>query len=102
MTPSQTQTTPRSLDKYEHVESPIRDASRLGPTEDLDREPDGFPHIAFGLLMFTSLVLAGLVMLLWSRSEIAALVLLAIGAPALIFRITRKADVNRDRRHPSR
>ena len=83
-------------------EAPIRDDSRLGPTEDLDREPDGFPHIAFGLLMFTSLILAGLVMVLWRRSEMLALVLLAIGVPALIFRITRNADHSRDRTHPSR
>lgn len=102
MTPSQTHTTPHSLDKYEHVESPIRDDTRLGPTEDLDREPDGFPHFALGLLMFTSLILAGLVMLLWSRSVLAAIVLLVIGAPALIFRIARNADLTRDRSHPSR
>lgn len=91
-----------SLDKYEHIESPVRDDSRLGPTEDLDREPDGFPHAAFGVLLYASILLAGLVLLAWTRSAAVAAVIVLVGAPALILRITRRADRSRDRAHPSR
>src|SRR5262245_22786294 len=38
--------------------SPIRDDHALGPTEDLDREPDGVPHGIVGRTVLGAYVLA--------------------------------------------
>ena len=58
--------TSRSITQFEHPHSPVRDDAALGPTEDLDRQPDGVPHRVIGLALLGSLVLAAIVLLLLS------------------------------------
>ena len=38
--------------------NPVRDDSKLAPTEDLDREPDGVPHKVVGLTALFSVMIA--------------------------------------------
>ena len=46
------------LVQHDAVHSPVRDDEALGPTEDLDREPDGMPHQVIGLTALFSVMLA--------------------------------------------
>lgn len=92
--------------EYEHVHSPVRDDEALGPTEDLDREPDGVPHHVIGLTALFSVMLAMLVgfMILagGTVSRIAAIVLVLLAIPVLVSSLRRRADQDRDQLHPSR
>ena len=88
----------RPPEEYEHPRSPVRDDSKLGPTEDLDREPDGFPHVAMAIL---GLVLAGIVFALSTQDRVAMLLVLA-AVPLLVYGLSRWAARKRDRLHPSR
>jgi hypothetical protein len=91
---------------FEHVNSPVRDDEALGPTEDLDREPDGVPHHVIGLLALFSVMLAMLVAFMiltgGTVSRIAAVVLALLAVPVLVSTLRDKADRDRDRLHPSR
>jgi hypothetical protein len=84
----------------------VRDDDALGPTEDLDREPDGVPHHVIGLTALFSVMLAMLVgfMILagGTVSRIAALILAALAIPVLVSTLRRKADSDRVQLHPSR
>lgn len=86
--------------------NPVRDDSKLAPTEDLDREPDGVPHNVVGLTALFSVMLAMLVAFMWltgsgvGRFAAIALVLLAI--PTLVATLRNKAARDRDHFHPSR
>jgi len=86
--------------------SPVRDDSKLAPTEDLDREPDGVPHDVVGLTALFSVMLAMLVAFMWltgsrvGRFGAVALVVLAI--PTLVTTLRKKAARDRDHTHPSR
>jgi uncharacterized membrane protein YphA (DoxX/SURF4 family) len=86
--------------------NPVRDDSKLAPTEDLDRMPDGAPHRVIGMTAFFAVVFAMLVgfMLLvgsmWTR--VAAVILAAIAIPIVISQLRKKADRERDHLHPSR
>src|SRR3954471_13550595 len=86
--------------------NPVRDDSKLAPTEDLDREPDGVPHNVVGLTALFSVMLAMLVAFMWltgstvGRFAAIALVLLAI--PTLVATLRKKAERDRDQYHPSR
>lgn len=86
--------------------SPIRDASRLGPTEDIDREPDGVPHSVVGATAAFSVMLAVLLVSVWFvsswTSRAFVILLLVVAVPVVVTSLTHKADRDRDRVHPSR
>jgi hypothetical protein len=91
---------------FEHVNSPIRDDEALGPTEDLDREPDGMPHHVIGLTALFSVMLAMLVAFMalvgGAVSRTAAVVLVLLAVPVLVSSLRRRAYAGRDQLHPSR
>jgi hypothetical protein len=78
----------------------------LGPTEDLDREPDGVPHAVIGLTALFSVMLAMLVafMVLFGGtvSRVAAVVLALLAVPVVVSSLRRKAQRDRNYLHPSR
>lgn len=86
--------------------NPIRDDSKLSPTEDLDRMPDGAPHRVIGMTAFFAVVFAMLVafMLLlgdtWTR--VATIILAILAVPVVVSQLRKKADRERDHVHPSR
>jgi hypothetical protein len=84
----------------------VRDDSKLAPTEDLDREPDGVPHSVVGMTAGFSVVLAMLVAFMFLSgnrvSQIAAVALALIAIPMLVTMLRRKAAQDRDYHHPSR
>ncbi len=86
--------------------NPVRDESKLAPTEDLDREPDGVPHSVVGLTALFSVMLAMLVAFMFLSGHVvgrvAAIVLAVIAIPTLVTSLRRKADRERDHVHPSR
>lgn len=88
------------------VHSPVRDDEALGPTEDLDREPDGMPHHVIGLTALFSVMLAMLVgfMVLagGTVSRVAAVILALLAIPVLVSTLRRRSDQGRDQLHPSR
>jgi hypothetical protein len=90
----------------EPVHSPVRDDAALGPTEDLDREPDGMPHHVIGLTALFSVMLAMLVgfMILagGTVSRVAAIILALLAIPVLVSTLRRRAAADRDQLHPSR
>jgi hypothetical protein len=92
--------------EHEIVNAPVRDDDALGPTEDLDREPDGMPHHVIGLTALFSVMLAVLVGFMFlaggTVSRIAALVLVVLAVPVLVSTLRKKADRDRDQLHPSR
>jgi hypothetical protein len=96
----------RPPEDHEIVQSPVRDDDALGPTEDLDRQPDGMPHHVIGLTALFSVMLAMLVgfMILagGTVSRIAAVVLALLAIPVLVSSLRRRADRGRDALHPSR
>jgi Flp pilus assembly protein TadB len=85
---------------------PVRDERMLGPTEDLDRQPDGVPHKVVGLTAGFSVVLAVLVAALFltgHRIGVAAGILIcAFAIPVLVASLRKKAATQRDLLHPSR
>src|SRR6266496_4041325 len=92
--------------EHEIVQSPVRDDEALGPTEDLDREPDGVPHHVIGLTALFSVMLAMLVAFMiltgGAVTRIAAVVIAVIAIPVLVSTLRGKADRDRDQIHPSR
>src|ERR1043165_9930616 len=86
--------------------NPVRDDSKLAPTEDLDREPDGVPHRVVGMTALFSVVLAMLVAFMFLTGhrvgQIAAIALAAIAIPTLVATLRHKAERDRDHVHPSR
>ncbi|HSR96301.1 MAG TPA: hypothetical protein VLM79_04480 [Kofleriaceae bacterium] len=84
----------------------MRDDSKLAPTEDLDREPDGVPHSVVGMTAGFSVVLAMLVAFMFLTGnrvgQVAAVALAAIAIPMLVTMLRRKAAQDRDHMHPSR
>ena len=86
--------------------NPVRDDSKLAPTEDLDRMPDGMPHEVIGMTVLFSVMLAllvGFMFLLGSGvSRVMAIALVAIAIPTLVGVLRKKADRERDHLHPSR
>lgn len=96
----------RPPEEREIVQSPVRDDDALGPTEDLDREPDGMPHQVIGLTALFSVMLAMLVGVMFltggTVSRVAGVVLAALAIPVLVSTLRRKADRDRDHVHPSR
>ena len=90
-----------------HHTSPIRDHRSLGPTEDLDREPDGVPHDVVGLAALFSVLFAAVVLGMWlsgSTGRIAAVGMCLIGVPMLVTNLRQRSERERERDtyHPSR
>ena len=86
--------------------NPVRDDSKLAPTEDLDRMPDGVPHEVVVMTAYFSAILALLVAFMFlfgsTTSRVATVVLVVIAIPILVSLLRRKADEKRDHLHPSR
>jgi hypothetical protein len=93
-------------EEYAVPKAPVRDDSALGPTEDLDREPDGVPHAVVGLTALFSVMLAMLVGFMFiaggTVSRVAAVVLVLLAVPVLVSTLRRRAARDRDQLHPSR
>src|SRR5918994_1543832 len=85
---------------FEHVNSPVRDDEALGPTEDLDREPDGVPHHVIGLTALFSVMLAMLIAFMvlagGTVSRVAAVLLAFLAIPVLVSTLRSKANRDRD------
>lgn len=96
----------RPPEEYERVNSPVRVDEALGPTEDLDREPDGVPHAVVGLTALFSVMLAMLVAFMFlaggTISKVAAIVLAVLAIPVLVSTLRGRAARSRDTLHPSR
>ena len=88
------------------VYAPIRDESKLGETEDLDREPDGVPHAVVGATAGFAVVLVILVASAWFVStwtmRVAVAILIFLAVPVVVTSLKHKADRERDHLHPSR
>jgi hypothetical protein len=86
--------------------NPVRDDSKLAPTEDLDREPDGVPHPVVGLTALFSVMLAMLLAFMFlaggTPTRIAAVLLALIAIPVLVGTLRNKSERDRDHLHPSR
>lgn len=88
-----------------HEIAPIRDTRHLGPTEDLDREPDGIPHDVVGLSALFSVLFAALVLMMWlsgTTGRVAAVAICMVGVPMLVSNLRARAERERDYVHPSR
>jgi hypothetical protein len=70
--------------------------------EDLDRLPDGIPHAVIGLTAFYSVSLAIALVLLLTQQHVSLVALVALALPLLVWRLTGKAERERDHLHPSR
>lgn len=95
---------PPPADEVE-IQSPVRDDSHLGRTEDLDRQPDGVPHSVVGLTAFFSVMFALLVLCVFFMStigKVGAILLLCIAVPVMVSKLKRKSERDRDHIHPSR
>jgi hypothetical protein len=96
----------RPPEQHEIVQSPVRDEEALGPTEDLDREPDGVPHAVIGLTALFSVMLAMLIAFMvlagGTVSRVAAVLLALLAIPVLVSTLRSKAHRDRDSLHPSR
>lgn len=94
------------IGRYEVVHNPVRDPDALGPTEDLDRVPDGAPHSVIGLTALFSVVFAMLVAFLFLSGKpvdmVAAVLLVVFAIPVLVNSLRKKAERDRDHLHPSR
>jgi len=89
---------------HDHT-APIRDHRALGPTEDLDREPDGVPHDVVGLAALFSVLFAAVVLGMWlsgSTGRVAAVAMCLIGVPMLVSNLRQRSERERDTYHPSR
>lgn len=86
--------------------NPVRDDAKLAPDEDLDREPDGVPHVVVGLTALFSVMLALLVAFMFlsgsNVARVAAIVLALMAVPVLVSSLRTKAARERDHVHPSR
>ncbi len=86
--------------------APVRDESKLGPTEDLDRQPDGVPHSVVGLTALFAVMLAGLVAIIFATgsgmSRFGGLVIVLIAVPVLIGSLRNRSERDRSHAHPSR
>jgi hypothetical protein len=93
-------------EEYAHLNSPVRDDDALGPTEDLDREPDGVPHHVIGLTALFSVMLAMLIAFMvlagGTVTRVAAVLLALLAIPFLVSTLRKRADRDRDSLHPSR
>jgi hypothetical protein len=86
--------------------NPVRDDSKLAPTEDLDREPDGVPHSVVGLTAMFSVMLAMLLAFMFlaggTATRVGAVLLALVAIPVLVGLLRKKSERDRDHVHPSR
>jgi hypothetical protein len=86
--------------------NPLRDDSKLAPSEDLDREPDGVPHQIVGLTALFSVMLAALLAFMFitggTTTKVAAVVIALLAIPVIIGSLYAKSERERDHVHPSR
>ena len=84
--------------------APARD-ERLGPTEDLERQPDGVPHDVVGLAALFSVLFAAVVLGMWltgPTGRVAAVAMCLIGIPMLVSNLRERSEREPDHNHPSR
>jgi hypothetical protein len=85
---------------------PLDPADQIGPHEDLDRQPDGVPHLVIGLTALFSVAIAVLMIGVFhsgaTLGSAAAVLIAFVGVPLLVFRLGAKAERDRDHDHPSR
>jgi Flp pilus assembly protein TadB len=87
----------------QHI-APARE-ERLGPTENLDREPDGVPHEIVGLSALFSVLFAAVVLGMWlsgPTGRIAAVAICMVGVPMLVSNLRSRSERERSYHHPSR
>jgi Flp pilus assembly protein TadB len=86
--------------------NPVRDDSRLAPTEDLDRDPDGVPHSVVGMTAGFAVMFAMLVAFMFlagsTVTRVAAVVICMVAVPVVVSQLRKKSDRERDHVHPSR
>lgn len=82
--------------------SPVRDDNALGPREDLDRTPGGFPHAAMAMTGGFAIAIAGLLLFALIGRSLAAVVLCVLLIPVAIFLLKRESSRERGSIHPSR
>jgi hypothetical protein len=87
--------------------APHDDAEQqLGPHEDLERQPDGIPHLVIGLTALFSVALAAVLISMFrsgpTLGSVASVVIAIVAIPLLVFRLGAKAERERDHDHPSR
>lgn len=87
----------RPAEEYEHPQSPVRDDSALGSNEDLDREPDGVPHLAIALTALLAIAVALAMLAAITGGSWKALVVIPVAVVILVRWSTRR----RDEAHPS-
>lgn len=79
---------------------------RLTPHEDIERQPDGVPHLVIGLTALFSVLLAAVLISMFRSGptigSIASVVLAIIAIPVLVSKLGAKAERERDHDHPSR
>lgn len=96
----------RPVDVGHEPHNPVRDDASTGPTEDLDRYPDGIPHDVVGLTALFSVMLAMLVgaMIIagGTTTKIAAVLIAIFAIPVLVSTLRKKAERERNHAHPSR
>jgi hypothetical protein len=96
----------RPPEEFEVPKSPVRVDEALGPTEDLDREPDGVPHAVIGYTAGFSVMLALLVGLMFlagnTTSRVMAVLLVILAVPTVVSSLRKRAERDRDHLHPSR
>ena len=88
-----------------HFDLPMPEQQPDQPTphEDLERQPDGVPHDVVGLVaLFSCLVAVGVAFFLITTGHtILAIAVSAVVAVLIIFRLSRRAERERDHVHPS-
>lgn len=72
------------------------------PHEDLDRLPDGVPHVIVGLTAACAVLLAIVLVFAWSHERISMIVLVGVVTPVLVSKLAAKSERERDHDHPSR
>jgi hypothetical protein len=96
----------RPNEEFEVPKSPVRVDDALGPTEDLDREPDGVPHAVIGYTAGFSVMLALLVLLMFvegnTTTRVMSVILVFLAVPTVVSSLRKRAERDRDHVHPSR
>ena len=95
-----------NVEQWEIPQSPVRDDTAIAPTEDLDRQPDGAPHMMIGwtalAAVLGAMAVAFMVLTGVTAALVAAIVLIVLGIPVLVSRLSKQGERDRDRLHPSR
>jgi hypothetical protein len=96
----------KPAEEWEIAQYPVRDDEEVGPTEDLDRMPDGVPHAVIGYTALFVVLFVASLSALWVISSTGGRILAGIIAllvvPFVVVTLRNKATRERDRVHPSR